>query len=77
MRVKIRVFGELIKYAPSKKDEFWMDINSGSTVREIIDKLNMPDDEVWFVTVGGLHVKDDHILQAEDEIMIFDPVLGG
>ena len=76
MRVKVRLFGELIKYGPAK-EEFWMDVSSGSTVQDIIDELNIPKNEIWFVTVEGVHVNYEHVLNEKDEIMIFEPVLGG
>jgi len=39
--------------------------------------LKVPEHEVWMITVNGVHVKPGQVVKGNDEIMIFEPVLGG
>jgi len=77
MEVSVRVFGDLIRYIPSRKDSLEINIPSSCSVKDLLERLSIPDGEVWMVTVNGQHVKNDYIIHENDEVMIFAPVTGG
>jgi sulfur carrier protein ThiS len=77
MAVEIRVYGGLVRYSPSGKDRFELDIQNPVTIRELLEIVGIPESEVWMVTVNGVHSRTGQIVKDNDQIMIFEPVLGG
>ena len=50
---------------------------SGTTVRDVIEKLNIPDEKVSIIFLNGRHAKRDHELEDGDTLALFPPVGGG
>lgn len=50
---------------------------TGATVRDVIDKLNIPDEKVSIIFINGRHAKRDHELEDGDRLALFPPVGGG
>jgi sulfur carrier protein ThiS len=75
--VTIQVFGSLVRYSPSGRDLFELKIQKPISATELLDILGIPESEVWMITVNGTHAKGDHMVNNNDKVMIFEPVLGG
>jgi molybdopterin synthase sulfur carrier subunit len=50
---------------------------SATTVRDVIEKLNIPDEKVSIIFVNGRHAKREHKLEDGDRLALFPPVGGG
>jgi molybdopterin converting factor small subunit len=48
----------------------------GTTVKNIIDELNLPEDDIGATLINGRHVEEDCELQDGDTLSIF-PLVGG
>ncbi|QUL98046.1 MAG: MoaD/ThiS family protein [Candidatus Fermentithermobacillus carboniphilus] len=81
MKLKVKLFGDLIRYSPSGRDVFELEVpgfnGSDATVKELIRALGIPEGEVWIITVNGVQAQAERILTEGDEVMIFAPVMGG
>ncbi len=48
----------------------------GTTVKNIINELNLPEDDIGATLINGRHVEEDCELQEGDTLSIF-PLVGG
>ena len=75
MKVQIKLFAILRKYAsPAKQD---LDLVEGTTIRQVLQQLGVPEPEVAFVFVNSKRQKLDEPLSHGDELGIFPPIAGG
>ena len=77
MALTIRVFGNLVNYSPTDTDQFSYEIQHPITVSALLEALGIPKGHVWMVTVNDVKVGGSHVVYDGDEVMIFEPVLGG
>ena len=49
----------------------------GETVRELLERLKILDEDVWMIVVNNRQVGDDHVLSPGDRVGIMSPVEGG
>ena len=54
-----------------------VDVDPGTTVRDLIEKLGIPPDEVKLIMVDGVASSEDRLLQGEERVAFFPPVGGG
>ncbi len=78
MRVQVKLFAILRKYvppgSPANQD---LDLADGSTIRQVLQQLDVPEPEVAFVFVNSKRQKLDEPLSHGDELGIFPPMAGG
>lgn len=73
--IEVRLFATLRE---GRGKKVWMDnLNDTLTPRDIIEKLQIPMEEVAILLVNGRDGHLDQILQEEDYLSIFPPVGGG
>jgi molybdopterin converting factor small subunit len=48
----------------------------GKTVKNIIEELNLPEDDIGATLINGIHVEEDAVLKDGDTLSIF-PLVGG
>jgi molybdopterin converting factor small subunit len=80
IRVKVKLFATLNKYAPVdglSGTPFDMDIPDSSTLQDLVVLLKMPEDAVNIAFVNGIIQELDCPLNANDEIGMFSPIGGG
>lgn len=77
MKVKVRAFGDLVRYMPAGRETVLLEVPEKSTVMSVLGYLGIPESEVWMVTVNGERSQDDRALQDHDEVLVFAPVTGG
>lgn len=79
MIVKVRVFATLRKFLPDLDLGESLDVNlePGSTIRQLIELLGIPETEIKLAYVNGHYREWDYRLSEEDEIGFFSPVGGG
>lgn len=69
----IRFYEELNDYlkADKRKQDIWIPIQDGCTIRTILSSLNVPIEEVDFILVNGQSVDADCTIQTDDRISIY------
>lgn len=83
MKLTIKTTGLLGKYLPdgSARNKGIVEINEHSTVRQLIDQLNIPDNGRCHVTLNGALLQSDKwdstILNAADDIVLMAPISAG
>ncbi len=75
MRIHIKAFATLARYAPPDADSY--ELEDGATVRDVIERLGVPDDELNLVFVNSLHAPRDAALHDGDAVGLFPAVGGG
>lgn len=74
MEVNVKLFASL-REGRFKANK--MEVGEGSKVLDVIEKCELPLDEVAITMVNGRDVDNNHTLQAGDTVSVFPPVGGG
>ncbi len=77
MQVTLKLYGNLKRYAPDKKENARVEIAQGATIRELLLQLGVPDARVWMSAVNDHVVDDSTALNEGDIVEVFEPVGGG
>ena len=77
MNVTVRLFATLRQISPSRGDEFVIDVPDGTTVADLIARLDIPEGIVRKAFVCGVAREDSYVLNPDDEIGMFPPIAGG
>ena len=79
MKVRVKLFATLRDLFPHLGigEPMEVEMPDGSTVADLIARLQIPRNEVKLVYVGGRLKGDEYVLQDGDEVGIFPPVGGG
>jgi molybdopterin synthase sulfur carrier subunit len=76
MRVRVKTYAELQQYSPHKGEAFALEIPEGSTIRSLMERLEMPEHRVMFILRNGKKVKETERLKDGDEVFFY-PIIGG
>ncbi len=80
MRITVKLFANLAQhYQPTRRpgERIALELPEGSTVREVLAYLGLPEGEVKVIFVNGRAVGRDRVLMAGDELGVFPPIGGG
>ncbi len=73
MKVNVKLFAT---FRTGRFNAETREYSPGTTVRNIIDELALPEDDIGATLINGRHVEEDSILQDGDTLSIF-PLVGG
>lgn len=74
MNVVVKLFANL---RINNEKEYALEIKDGSTPADILNKINIPLEDVAIVIINGRRKEIDTSLQEGDIVSIFPPVGGG
>jgi len=78
MKVKVKVYATLREYLPSgSAGTRSMELGEGTSIRQLLGQLRVPEKEVAFVFVNSAQRKLDQALDNGDEVGVFPPIAGG
>ena len=83
MIIRIKLYALLGKYLPpnAKKNEADLDVQEGTTIIDVLNMINLPEEECHLVLVNGVYVapseRPTHALSESDALAIWPPVAGG
>ena len=79
MRIFVKVFASLRKKYPEINDlnPLEMTINEGTTIAQIITKLNFEQEDVKIILINGLKASLDDVIEEEGCIISLFPAVGG
>ncbi len=75
MQIQLKLFATLRAYTPDNADEY--PIQSGMTVKDIINELNIPIEDAKLIFVNSTRRAFETPLADGDRVGIFPPVGGG
>ncbi|MEW6672375.1 MAG: MoaD/ThiS family protein [Thermodesulfobacteriota bacterium] len=73
--VQIKLFADLSAFTPPGADTF--PIKAGTTVRRLLDDINVPAEKVRLVFINNIKGDLDTILKGGERVGIFPPIGGG
>ena len=77
LKIEVRLFNELELYKPGEKNIFHIELNQGSSVNDLLEKLKIPPITEYVILVNGRRVVEKTLLNNDDTIVLFSPVAGG
>jgi molybdopterin synthase sulfur carrier subunit len=79
MEVTLNLFATLSRYMPKNVtgSSCTIELDEGTRVRELLERLRIPAKEVKLVFLNGVHAKGDEILKGGDRVGVFPPIGGG
>jgi molybdopterin converting factor small subunit len=73
--IQIKLFASLQKFMPASAEKYT--IESGITVGELLQQLDIPQDMIKLVFINNAHAELTSILNGGERVGIFPPVGGG
>lgn len=73
--VQLKLFATLANYTPENADRY--PVSPGSTIKNILDALNIPLSEAKLIFINNVRVEPDAVIYGGERIGIFPPVGGG
>ncbi len=79
MKLEIKLFANFGEFLPPGTEKYtcWLELEEGTTIGQVLEKLKIPDDIPMITLVNGLHRTFEDRLQPGDVLSIFPPVAGG
>lgn len=77
MNIVLKLYGNLKKFAPAKKENAPVEIAQDTTIAELLARLGVPDSQIAMCAVNDDVVDLATILREGDVLEIFEPVSGG
>ena len=74
MQVKVKLYGDCLKYGP---EESIIEVEDNTTVEDVLNKLGIDERAYIIVLVNLKRVWFDYKLSSGDVVSIFSPVGGG
>lgn len=74
--VEVRVYGSHRRLLPGG-DTAVVPFVAGETAKALLQRLNIPDEEVWLLVVNEVLVDEDYVLSPGDKVGVMSPVVGG
>jgi sulfur carrier protein ThiS len=78
MRVRIVPYAELRRQVlPKGQDVLWLDLPEGSTVADVLKRLNVKTEDRLIVGLDGSYATPDMALHDQAELTLVTPMEGG
>jgi molybdopterin synthase sulfur carrier subunit len=77
MQVEIKLFGQFRPLLRETDGRLTLKVDEGTTVRDMLEKVKVPEAEVGMVSVNGELASMGTPLRNGDEVCVFSPVGGG
>ena len=74
MKVELNLFASLARYAPDKTGNhghLMLDVAEGTTIMELLNRLELPIDKIKMIFLNGLHATGDEVLRDGDRVVFF------
>ena len=78
-KVEVRLYASLRKYhpAPDANEALIIDIDDKANLRDLLNELTIPREEVHIFMINGKWEEEDYPLGNGDRIGLFPPIGGG
>jgi molybdopterin converting factor small subunit len=80
MKIEVKLYASLGRYMPRaafEKGQGHLEVGEGTTIKALLETLNVPPDMVKLIFLNGIHAKDNEVLKDGDRLGVFPPVAGG
>ena len=76
MRIEVKLYGDLKKYAPGDETRFVLELAPGAVLGEVLDMLSIPPDYPVSL-INGRRATETTPFETGDTLVLFPPVSGG
>ena len=77
MRLSVEFQTYLDQYSPNGENEFTYEMPDGSTIGDMLRKLQVPPELSAVIAVGDSAATTDHLLSDGERVTVIPPVSGG
>jgi sulfur carrier protein ThiS len=77
MKVRVEFQAYLDQYSPNGENQFTYDAPDGSTIGDMLSKLQVPPELSAVIAVGDGAADVGHVLAEDERITVIPPVAGG
>ena len=77
MKVRVRCFTGMRRYAPGGRGDFDLEIEIGARVERLLEQMGVPAGMRPFIAVNGRRVDGDALLNDGDTVVLFTSMEGG
>lgn len=77
MQVKVQLLGLLTNRFPAYGRARTIEVNDGDTIKELRERMDLPEEQIHFVSVNGKLTEEKYELSEGDEIVFFPAASGG
>ncbi len=77
MMIDIHLLGYLVRFSPTKKEKFQLELPNGATVSQLLEEIEFPANLSKVILVNGCRRNGSARLVDGDEVSIFIPEAGG
>ena len=79
MKVQLCFYASLESRLPEDRDgnTCTVETDDGTTVRQLLEKMGLPENLPKLMFINGLHAKYDDELKSGDRLAVFPPIAGG
>ena len=79
MKIKLKLFANLKKFLPYEPKEGFceIEIQDNATVKDVLDRFNIPSEYSKIILINGIHKRLDDKLKEGDTLSVFPPLAGG
>lgn len=76
MRINVKLYGELKKYAPGDQNSFELAIETEATIADVLKILSIPTDH-HISLINGRRATQEARFEDGDMLVLFPPISGG
>jgi len=80
MKIEVKLYASLGRYMPQaalEKEKNYLEVGEGTTIKALLQNLEVPLETVKLIFLNGIHAKDNEVLKDGDRLGVFPPVAGG
>ena len=80
MKIELKLYASLGRYLPQavlEKKQGYLEVGEGTTIKALLENLNVPLEAVKLIFCNGIHAKVEDVLKDGDRLGVFPPVAGG
>ncbi len=80
MKIEVKLYASLGRYMPQaalEKGKDYLEVGEGTTIKALLQNLEVPLETVKLIFLNGIHAKDNEVLKDGDRLGVFPPVAGG
>jgi molybdopterin synthase sulfur carrier subunit len=77
MKVELVLYASLKNYLPEENGKTVLEVEAGTTVEGLLNKLRIPPGSPKIIFLNGVHAQGNEVLKDGDRVGAFPPVAGG
>ena len=79
MKLEVKLFANFREFLPPGAEKYtcWLELEDGTSIGQVLEKLKIPDDIPMITLVNGLHRTFEDLVEQGDVLSVFPPVAGG